>query len=228
MKPGRGGILGLAAVGVLSCGTLIAPELAHAAIARFKAQPASSAPLRVLTFNVWDQNIAPDETAEAIIATNPDVVAIQEVNGLWGPPIERLKDTFGYFGGWTDDCDIELLSKRPLTDFNKQTRPINGHPFSILSAHTTAPDGTAFEIVTTHYAWPVPPGTQIDERPLLADFLRDQDLRNLVFTGDFNLNPWSEALRGQDAALRPLSTAHSGAVHLAGQYCGVRSAFAVP
>ena len=36
----------------------------------------------MLTFNVWDENREPDETVDAIIRSNADVVLLQEFFGL--------------------------------------------------------------------------------------------------------------------------------------------------
>ena len=59
----------------------------------------------------------------------------------------------------------------------------------------------AFTAASMHYRWPFPALPQFRQAQLFADFLDRFDRRRLIVAGDFNLTPWSFALRRQDARL---------------------------
>ncbi len=207
MAPGldRWLVLAIAAVGVLSNGVLIAPELASALAPRPPAQAAATARLRLLTFNVWDEDIAPDAAVAAILAADADVVAVQEIGGLGEPQRQRLRAAYPYWAACQPTaCDIALLSRSPWLNTDSRIIAVGGG-LVLVWGETVAPDGGPLSVASTHLAWPIPPLPQAAQRRALAQLIKTLPPGDLVLTGDFNLAPWSAALASQDRALEPLS-----------------------
>jgi len=198
---GRIGVIALALIGLASSAALIAPELVRRIPAWRGAPPPR--PLTLVTFNVWNDNIAPGATVDTILKEGADVIAIQEKYGLDGAPIARLRAAFPYSAYCAPGCGVEMLSRRPWTSKGIQADP-DSAPDEAIWGVTTAPDGAPVEIATTHLSWPLPPGEQQRRRAALVEAVKQLQRPDLVLTGDLNLAPWSWALRGLDAALRPL------------------------
>jgi endonuclease/exonuclease/phosphatase (EEP) superfamily protein YafD len=200
----RTSILALAAAGAITNGALIAPDFAEGLWGALAPTPRAASSLKVLTFNVWERNIDPDRTVDLILRSNADVIALQEVNGIAGTPRGRLDAAYPYRAGCPGGCHIEILSRRPIRGAGSSVFAIGKQFLAVVWAGTTMSDGEAVTIATTHYAWPIPPQTQREERRVLLGLLRRFDLRQLILTGDFNLVPWSRGMAEQDAALSPL------------------------
>lgn len=202
--PAKMVVLVLAAVGMISSGGLIAPELGRAFAPTAGQGRGGGAPLKVLTFNTWSKNIDPRGSAEAVIASGADVVAIQETAGLGDLDRRRLRGAYPYWETCRPACDLILMSKTPWTATGSRQGQVPRGYFTVAWATTTAPDGRPFTLATTHYAWPFPPKRQAAQRAALAETIAGLDKTDLVVTGDFNLTPWSAALRAQDHTLAPL------------------------
>ena len=195
----------LAGVGVISSAWLVAPELAKAVGGHGERPIAGARPLKVLTFNTWSQNLAPDGTVRAIVGSGADVVALQETDGLGLAQRKVLQAAYPYWQTCRPACDLLLFSKRPWSDAGFRQASAPGGTLNIVWGQTTAPDGRVFTLATTHLAWPFPPARQASERLALAAAAQTFDRSNLVLTGDFNLSPWSAALNRLDQGLAPLT-----------------------
>lgn len=194
--------LAAAAVGILANAVLIAPELLRPTPI---AQPASLAPpLTLLTFNVWDDNHQADATVDAIIRANADVVVLQEYFGLSADAQQRLFAAYPNRAGCPPGCDLVMLSKRPWLVGGPETANRDPHDTAIWG-ETTAPDGRPVDVVTLHYAWPLPPGVQAYQRGVVANVVAGLPKASLIVAGDFNLAPWTAALKRQDADFAPLT-----------------------
>jgi endonuclease/exonuclease/phosphatase (EEP) superfamily protein YafD len=100
-----------------------------------------------------------------------------------------------------------IFSKRPFSAYGCQVTYNPNQPDiteGIVWGRTTAPDGRPFTFATTHYAWPFPGGGQGMQMAALARWVKAHPDDDLILTGDFNLTPWSFALRRQDGMLKPL------------------------
>jgi endonuclease/exonuclease/phosphatase (EEP) superfamily protein YafD len=197
-------VLALAAAGAITNGALIAPDFAEGLWGAPAPTPRTASSLRVLTFNVWDQNIDPRGTVDLILHSGADVITLQDIKGLAGPSWERLDDAYPYRAGCPQGCDIAILSRRPLRGAGSSAVAIGQDSPVLVWARTTAPDGEEVTIATTHYSRPYTPQLQRAQRQALPGLLRPFDFRTLILTGDFNLVPWSRGLAEQDAALDPL------------------------
>ena len=199
-------VLALAFVGLAVPLGLMAPDLfARARTAMFPA-PAGARPLKLLTYNVWTENIDIPKTADLILAADADVVTLQENNAL-EEVRDRLAARYPYRVSCEPNwrCGLSILSKRPLTNGAFQARPTpeDEYAFQGVWATTTAPDGSPITFVTTHFAWSVPPGAQARQRAGLAMRVKALAADHPFVTGDLNLTPWSFALRGVDGELAP-------------------------
>lgn len=191
-----------AVVGILANALLIAPEYLRSAPI---AQPAGlGPPLTVLTFNVWDDNRQADATADAIIRANADVVLLQEFFGLSADAQQRLFKAYPNRAGCPPGCDLVMLSKRPWLVGGPTTANASQNDVAIWG-ETTAPDGRPVDVMTLHYLWPVPPGPQSIQRGWIADIVAGLPKADLIVAGDFNLAPWTAALKRQDADFAPLT-----------------------
>jgi endonuclease/exonuclease/phosphatase (EEP) superfamily protein YafD len=168
-------------------------------------------PLRVVTFNTWSDNTDPEAVVQRVRDARPDAAALIEMS--W-PMIhagtKALASDLPYRTPGKHGCpaDMILMSKRPFTAYGCQVTYAPSRPDiteTIVWGRTTAPDGRPFTLATTHYAWPFPHGGQAMQRPVLARFVRAHGDADMILTGDFNLTPWSFALKGQDHDLSPLT-----------------------
>jgi endonuclease/exonuclease/phosphatase (EEP) superfamily protein YafD len=196
-----------AAIGILANAALIAPELLRPAPL---ARPAGlGPPLTVLSFNVWDDNRQADATVDAIIRANADVVLLQEFFGLSVDAQQRLFKAYPDRAGCPPGCDLVMLSKRPWLVGGPTTA--NRDPDDIaIWAETSAPDGRPVDVMTLHYLWPLPPGGQARQRAVVASIVAGLPKPNLIVAGDFNLAPWTAALKRQDANFAPLTRREKG------------------
>jgi len=191
-----------ALVGIVVNVVLIAPELLRPA--PLAAPAGLGPPLTVLTFNVWDDNRQADATVDAIIRANADVVVLQEFFGLSADAQQRLFAAYPNRAGCPPGCDLIMLSKRPWLVGGPETANRDPHDTAIWG-ETTAPDGRPVDVLTTHYAWPLPPGGQAYQRRVLASVVTGLPKANLIVAGDFNLAPWTAALKRQDADFAPMT-----------------------
>jgi endonuclease/exonuclease/phosphatase (EEP) superfamily protein YafD len=197
----RGPALVAAGAGIVASLVLIAPELSHGAPGPPEA--GLGAPLKVLAFNVWDDNRHSEDTAAAIVRSGADVVTIQEFFGLSAWARQQLLAAYPYWNGCPAGCDLVMLSKRPWLVGGPAAAQTDTHDLAIWG-ETTAPDGGPVWLLTTHYVWPAPPGEQAGQRAKLAEIVGGLDRSDLIVAGDFNLAPWTAALRRQDAVFEPL------------------------
>jgi vancomycin resistance protein VanJ len=160
--------------------------------------------LKLLTFNVWDHNARPDATIAAILRADPDIVTIQEADGLGQSELTLLERAYPYRATCSAGCSLIMLSKRPWAGAAPYFAQADARDLAIWGV-TTAADGQPVQVLTTHYLWPIPPAPQAAQRAALAGVVGSLDRRGLIVAGDFNLAPWTAALQRQDAAFAPLT-----------------------
>jgi endonuclease/exonuclease/phosphatase (EEP) superfamily protein YafD len=201
-------VLALAAVGVLAPAAQMAPDLFGAIRALVPAK-AGGSPLRVLTFNVWVDDLQPRRSADQIIASGADVVLLQEAAGPMSTQFARIRAAYPYMAAcervWV--CGQVIFSKRPITAWGALVPrpPVQPDALGVVWARIQAPDGRPATLVTTHFNWPIPPGQQATQRAKLARYLATMPKDDMVVTGDLNTTPWSFGLRRLDKALSPLA-----------------------
>ena len=186
---------------------LTLPCAAQIALAQWRAAPTvgEGAALKVVTFNVSNDNERTDDLLAWIRQENPDIILLQEFTPRVEAALASLRGDWPYGHGVSreDPWGIALLSRRPVSRVEVHfpervpvliaTVELDGHQVTVVSAH------------------PLPP---IDEE--MAG-IRDEMLSELgqrlaqrpgpvVVGGDLNATPWSSGYRALShrANLSPL------------------------
>jgi endonuclease/exonuclease/phosphatase (EEP) superfamily protein YafD len=205
-------VVGLAVISGVISGAMLLPELAASiALPHFGDGRPYLTPLKIVTFNTWSENTDPDAVVARVKGADPDAAALIEMS--WALSRQRLQNLAAQYPYRTStrracQWDTVLISKRPFTSSGCETTASPDRPEvveTVVWGRTTAPDGRPFTLATTHYSWPFPHGGQGLQRAALARFVKAHADADMILTGDFNLTPWTFALRRQDQNLRPLT-----------------------
>lgn len=162
----------------------------------FGATPARHKPaaLRVMLINVHTENKHYDLVTKFIRERDPDLVLLEEVNGVWMEDLAELKAAYPHLceEAREDNFGIALFSKLPL----KSSGIIYLGPAEIPSVSAEIEvGGRRMHILGSH---PLPPGSSENTT------LRNQQLRALaqkirswggsvVLLGDLNTTAWSDS-----------------------------------
>jgi endonuclease/exonuclease/phosphatase family metal-dependent hydrolase len=170
--------------------------------------------LKLVTWNLWGRSgdwrarqVAIDA---ALIAAQPDIVAIQETwpdGGRW-PQVERLAELLGCVSAAAapaprapGDRGLAILSRWPMSSHQVHPLPVAGHPPDeriALLAGIVTPAGT-LPVCDVHLSWP-PDQSHVrqDQVRTLAGLLaseRPAGQLPYVLCGDFNAEPESDEIR---------------------------------
>lgn len=128
--------------------------------------------------------------ADALIATNADVIILSEAN-LLSTEIDRLQDHFAVTSGCEEGevCEILILSRTSAIQVNRSLRLSNEIAGRYAQIGVTV-DGQPLTIVATHLFKPWFSGFSWNEHARLRRFIGRID-GPVVVTGDFNAAPWS-------------------------------------
>ena len=189
--------LALAGSAILLASILILPEvLRHAGP---KAETAEGPTLKIVQLNSWsgrNQNMV--ETADWILAQDPDIVILEEAT-------RRFQRVFEARGNYhrtcnpEDRCEVIIYSK--AAPVSGGLEPVREGAYFPSTRATFAAPGGAFTVIGAHYTWPIPAGLQQQQSLRLTTMARRYDRDRLIIAGDFNSTPWSFTLRRQDKAL---------------------------
>jgi endonuclease/exonuclease/phosphatase (EEP) superfamily protein YafD len=185
-------LLGMAALGILASGALMEPELTRPLPPR--ATVDAPFRLRLIQFNTWDALADPIGAADWIASERPDVVTVEEET----EPLRQalVRRGFQYSRGM---AGVAIFSRQrrtysPFMVPGPAWRTLPG----FARATFASPDGRApFSVVAAHLTWPTVADTW-GERRALASLLDRYPRDRLIVAGDFNLTPWSFALRSLD------------------------------
>ena len=194
----RKAIVGLALAAVVALGVLVAPELLAAS--RRPVGAPNGETLKLVQFNVWAENRAPDATLAWIRAQKADVVLLEEGGGASWRIVKGLRADYPYAISCDGKryCDTWIFSRFPIVQhrgFYEDHLPLAG------AWATLRHPGGDFTVAATHFVWPIPAGRQQAQSRLLVGELKRFSRDDLIVTGDFNSTPWSWTLRRQDKAL---------------------------
>ncbi|HWA61866.1 MAG TPA: endonuclease/exonuclease/phosphatase family protein, partial [Caulobacteraceae bacterium] len=197
----------VAAAGLAAALALIAPD----ALAALKQRPAAPAgeTLKLIQFNLWNENRDPEAAARWLAAQDADVVVLEEANDVAARVPHLLKAAYPYqttcAPPWP--CSTRILTRRPPSAFAGLQGAVS--PYRLSAAWVTLGEGDkAFTVAGTHYTWPVPPGPQQSQMRRMRQALAGFDPSSLILAGDMNSTPWSFALRRQDRALGLVRRTH--------------------
>jgi endonuclease/exonuclease/phosphatase (EEP) superfamily protein YafD len=185
-------LLGMAALGILASGALMEPELTRPLTPRATAD--SRFRLRLIQFNTWDSLADPIPVADWIASERPDVVTVEEVTGPLREALSRRG--FRYIHGM---AGVAIFSRQRRTYSPFMIPGPAWHTLPGFARGTfPSPDGGApFSVVAAHITWPTVVDTW-SQRKTLASLLDRYPRDRLIVAGDFNLTPWSFALRSLD------------------------------
>lgn len=182
----------LALVGALSALTLMIPELTAK---QSLGGNVSGRTLKVVQFNVWGRNRDPEGTARWILATDPDIIVLEEGFSRSGGVTRALARRYPHRTTCAEPrpCSTMILAKhRPLAEGGLSRAHLVG-------AWATYPaPGGPYTVVGVHYTWPYPAGPQQRMTLRLAEVLERFPKDRLIVSGDFNSTPWSFSMRRQD------------------------------
>lgn len=200
----RAGVLILSAVAALAAGVRLTPELARGFGPRAPAPPGAG--VRVLSLNVWEDNLDPELTLRRIVEAQADVVTLQERGGRLRAILPELLRRFpGRTRCSGQAAELLILSRRPALASGCRGQRQGEGPTRIAWLNARDARGRPFTVVTTHLGWPVPAGGQSRQKQGLAAFLHGLDPDSVILTGDFNTAAWTANMTRQDSLLRPLS-----------------------
>lgn len=189
----RWAIVGLGVVTLSASGVLMAPE--YLAAARLKTSVEEPGDLKIIQFNAWHENYAPEESLKWLLAQNADIVVLEEGGGSAWPISSGLRAAYPFFSCKRKPCEPFIFSRKKIIDTGILPKGLPG-----VWAIIDDPAGR-FAILGVHYVWPLPAGHQQAQVPMLVKAAAGFDHRSLIVTGDFNSTPWSYTLKRQDKAL---------------------------
>jgi endonuclease/exonuclease/phosphatase (EEP) superfamily protein YafD len=195
----RKAIAGLSMIAILALLILMAPELLSA-LRRPQPPAPGAVVLKLVQFNVWEQNYAPEATADWLQAQDADVVLMEEAGRAAWPIVNRMDKIYPYRLACPSKrgCDTVILSRWPIVaqhDFTRDRQHLHGGWVTVRH-----PSGD-FTVAGAHFVWPIPAGPQQAQSRALVAALAQLPHDTLILTGDFNSTPWSWSLRRQDRAL---------------------------
>lgn len=186
----------LALAGSLSALTLMIPELVAS---QSRGGKVDGEALTVVQFNVWGRNRDPEGTARWILATDPDIIVLEEGFSRSGGVTKALAGRYPHRTTCAEPrpCSTMILSKRhPIAEGGLSTSVSRADLVGAWATYS-APGGS-YTVVGVHYTWPYPAGPQQQMTLRLAKVLEGFPKDRLIVSGDFNSTPWSFSMRRQD------------------------------
>jgi len=188
----RGMVL-LAAVALLSQAGL-ALWTAQRATPAHAAGSCEGPELRIATVNLWYANRDPRRLLTWLAASEPDLVALQEVSPAWVDELAATLPAYPYrqLLPRNDPYGIGVLSRQPLRRVTALDLAGDGLPSLQVTAELA---GQSLQLLVLHTHWPVSPGLQqARDRALqqAAALARVMPSASIVL-GDLNLTPYAPA-----------------------------------
>lgn len=163
--------------------------------------------LKVVLSNVFTENKEYRKMEDWILAQDPDLVVLMEIDILWWRGLGRLREKYPY-GSRTlrgDNFGIALLSRVPLADV--EVLKLEDSYLPSIRARLEF-EGRPLTLMATH---PLPPTSQefVDKRDAqltrMAALAKEASANGeVLMVGDFNTSPWSPLFRRllRDSGLR--------------------------
>lgn len=188
--------------------TIAVAVLLAGSVPRFLTQGSASVigktpgrPLKLIQFNVFKDNATPAAAAQWVLRQEPDVVTMEETLGSSRVVLRLLRPYYPYQTSCLSRmrCSTVILSRqRPIASGGlAHGDPENQKTLSATWA-TFSHVGGPFTVVAVHMVRPWPWGNQEPARQQLAAYLQGIKRDRVIVAGDFNLTPWTEAMRHQD------------------------------
>lgn len=165
--------------------------------------------LRVMTYNIrhgrgMDNEVDLDRIAAIIVAAEPDIVSVQEVDrgkartGRVDQPAElarltRLTPTYGPAILSDDDGEYGNLVLTRLPARELANVPMPGEPRAALVMSCEAPSGANFLFIATHFDTDAEPRSKAPG--IIEQFLATHAPTPAILAGDLNIRPHSDLMR---------------------------------
>jgi len=180
----------LAGLGLVAATALMLPEW----IRPLRPTAPATAPhqLKIIQLNAWNENVDVPATAAWIARQQADLVLLEEMK----PSLQAalVKQGYHYTRGM---MRTGVLSRTAPIHSPFQIPERDYHVLPPFARGTYDLDGAAFSILCTHLTWPTW-DFQRTQITALGALVGKYDRRRLILVGDFNLTPWSFALRRID------------------------------
>lgn len=162
--------------------------------------------LRVVTHNVWVENVDPAGTVASLIGSGADLLLLQETDGRFNRMLPALRARFPYGSPCRGRCSLAILSRYPLDRVRYRFRDRAGRPFGpgLVQTRVHLPNGAIVPVATIHLSRNQPRDIDRRRRVALADAVQRTGTAAMILAGDLNLVPWSARLRSLDRALLPM------------------------
>lgn len=155
--------------------------------------PTGQPQIRLMQINVLTGNRDHLAVEQAILAANPDIVGLVEVNRRWLAALAPLHARYPYRieHPQDDNFGIALFSRFPLD--NLQLRPLAVPGLQMITGEFTL-GSTPITVAVAH---PVPPSgrslSALRNRQFvrLSEILKESEGREIILLGDLNTSPWS-------------------------------------
>jgi endonuclease/exonuclease/phosphatase (EEP) superfamily protein YafD len=198
--------VGIGSIAALAAGLQTVPVWVERAATPIRASaiPASAPRIRVIQFSFYHSNPNAGGAVDWLLAQQPDIIVLEEGEGLRGEARRRLLAAYPYRSAYRD----MILSRLPLLDqgrFEAEPRPTSMY-FNGGYAVVQGPAGP-FTVVGIHMTWPWPTRFQVRQRREFSRYIATLPQDSTVVAGDLNSTPWSFALAGleQDMGLNRLT-----------------------
>jgi len=169
--------------------------------------------LKILSANLWHSAAGHEQTIEALLASDADIIGLVEATPAWRPALQPLYAKYPYRIDCFDldpECQTMLLSRlpieKPIAGRVWKATPIvaggeirwNGRPVTVLATHWFRPLvrsdssewGADDPARAAYLAEGLPVSRQAGQAGLFAKFL-NRAPQDLIVMGDLNSAPWS-------------------------------------
>jgi endonuclease/exonuclease/phosphatase (EEP) superfamily protein YafD len=155
------------------------------------ADPAASAPLRLMAINVWCRNRQYQQVIDCIGRERPDVVLLAEVTAKWEQALAPLAGSYAhsYATRGLGRMGLLLLSRWPM---QAAILPGFSDVEPAIAADLVIKDRRV-QLLSVHTSWPLGPASSAlrdRQLALIGEFARSKS-GPLIVMGDLNVSPFS-------------------------------------
>jgi endonuclease/exonuclease/phosphatase (EEP) superfamily protein YafD len=183
-------IVALGVLGIVSSAALMATELVRP-IPRVVPVPGAKT-LELIQFNTWDETLDAPATAAWIASQRPDLVFIEEAEA----PIRAALVARG-FNVIAGVGHVAIFSRAAPLEIQAPLSAAEWHAMPPFARATFGVGADRYTVIAAHLPEPTR-RSAVAETRMFATLIGRYDPRRLIVAGDFNLTPWSFALRRLD------------------------------
>jgi len=197
-QPFKGLVLTFCAIGLVTSSFVIIPEIVGAFRYNASNVEHANSNRRLMTFNIYAKNENLDGIYESVVAAEPDILIIQE---YWSWHRKGLEARFRALLPNAVHCQggkrsfLGIYSKYPLKELSAQDciDSLSAQQRTSIIA-VEVQDEIPFNVVTTHFDWPIPSDRQKIQMQVVIDAVNTIE-GPTIFGGDFNSTPFSYAFK---------------------------------